>query len=68
MNTAYHRPDRLLRLSAVTAIVGLKTTAIYDAVSKGQFPRPVKFGRVSAWPESEIREWIEARKAERSAA
>lgn len=68
MTTANHQPDRLLRLPAVAAIVGLKTTAIYGAVSKGEFPRPVKFGRVSAWPESEIRAWIEARKAERSAA
>ena len=65
MTSAPKEPDRLLRLPAVTAIVGLKTTAIYGAVSKGEFPRPVKFGRMSAWAESEVLEWVEARKAER---
>lgn len=68
MNFTANQPERLLRLPAVAAIVGLKTTAIYGAVSRGEFPRPVKFGRVSAWPESEVRAWVEARKAERSAA
>lgn len=68
MNFTANQPDPLLRLPAVAAIVGLKTTAIYMAVRRGEFPRPVKLGRISAWPESEIRAWIEDRKAERSAA
>lgn len=62
------RPDRLLRLPEVKSIVGLKTTAIYGAVSRGDFPKPVKLGKLSAWPESEIAAWIEARKADRGAA
>ncbi len=68
MNFTANQSDRFLRLPAVMDIVGLKTTAIYDAVARGEFPRPVKFGRVSAWSEAEVRAWVEARKAERSAA
>ena len=62
------QPDKLLRLPAVQGIVGLRRTAIYQAIASGVFPRPVKLGRVSAWPESEVRRWIEDRKAERGAA
>jgi prophage regulatory protein len=68
MNFTANQPDRLLRFPAVAEMVGLKTTAIYGAVRRGEFPRPVKFGRASAWPESEVLAWIEARKAERNAA
>jgi len=65
-----HSPtsDRLLRLPAVKDLTGLSRTAIYAAIARGDFPRPIKLGRLSAWSESEVRSWIEARKAERSAA
>jgi predicted DNA-binding transcriptional regulator AlpA len=33
-----------------------------------RFPRPVKLGRVSAWPESEVLAWIERQKAQRDTA
>lgn len=62
------QPDRLMRLPDVKHATGLGRTSIYEAVSRGTFPRPVKLGRLSAWPDSEIRQWVEARKAERSAA
>jgi prophage regulatory protein len=68
MSASLKQPDRFLRLPAVMSLVGLKSTAIYDAVARGDFPKPAKLGRLSAWPESEVLAWIEARKAERNAA
>lgn len=66
-------PDRLLRLPDVLHLTGLKRSSLYRAISTpiamgGGFPRPAKLGRASAWPESEVREWIERRKADRHAA
>ena len=49
---------RFIRLPQVKAMVGLGTTAIYDKIKKGEFPRQVKLGRVSGWVESEVQDWI----------
>lgn len=68
MTTATIACDRLLRLPAVQSVTGLCRASIYNAVGRGTFPKPVKLGRMSAWPESEVRAWVEARKAERNAA
>lgn len=54
-------PVRLLRLKEVLAICGKSRSSIYDAIKKGNFPKPVKLGaNTSAWISSEIEEWIEA--------
>ena len=50
--------QRLIRLPQVKAMVGLGTTAIYDKINKGEFPRPIKLGRSSRWIESEVQAWI----------
>lgn len=60
--------DRLLRLPDVILITGLGRSSVYAAISSYGFPGPVKLGRRSAWPESEVRGWIESRKADRAAA
>lgn len=58
--------SRLLRLDAVKEITGLSRSTIY---ADPTFPRPVKIGeRAVAWVEDEIREWVDARIAERQAA
>ncbi len=49
---------RLIRLPQVKAMVGLGTTAIYDKIKKGGFPRQIKLGRLSGWVESEVQDWI----------
>lgn len=67
-DTPLNHPDRLLRLPAVESAAGFRKTWIYAAVQRGEFPRPAKIGRASAWSEAEVRAWVEARKAERSAA
>ena len=68
MSAATVYSDRLLRLPAVQELTGLARATIYKAVVQRHFPKPVKLGRASAWPEAEVRAWIDARKAERSAA
>lgn len=50
-------------------MTGLRRSAIYAAVARGDFPKPVKLGpRASAWLSDEIHAWLEARRAERDAA
>ena len=56
--------DNHLRLPAVQNATGLARSTIYDLMSKGQFPRPVKLtGKAVAWPESKISEWLASREA-----
>lgn len=51
--------DKHLRRPAVEALTGLARSTIYDLISKGQFPRPVKLtGKAVAWPESKIAQWL----------
>lgn len=53
---------RLLRLPEVERLSGLKRSAIYAAIKRGQFPKPRKLTAVaSAWLEPEVRQWIESR-------
>lgn len=61
-------PERFLRLPELKRVVGLCGAQIYTLIQRGSFPKPAKIGRASAWPESEVLAWIEARKAERNAA
>ena len=61
--------DRILRRPAVEAAVGKSRSTIYADMSEGNFPLPIKIGaRAVGWLESEVRDWIEARKAEREPA
>lgn len=62
------KPRRLLPLVEVENRVGLRKTAIYDAIDRDEFPKPVKLGTTSRWVESEIDEWIDARIRERDQA
>jgi prophage regulatory protein len=44
---------RFLRLKEVLAICGKSRSSVYDAIKKGDFPKPVKLsGRSSAWKKS----------------
>lgn len=58
MNSA----DRFLRLPAVMARTGKSKAGIYQDIAAGTFPAPIKIGpRASAWVESEILAWQQAR-------
>jgi prophage regulatory protein len=50
--------ERILRLPEVKVMVGLGTTAVYQRIKHGDFPPPIKLGRLSGWLESEIQQWI----------
>lgn len=57
--------QKLIRRPTVTEITGLGRSQMYDQISKGLFPKPIKIGaRSSAWIESEVDEWIQKRIAE----
>lgn len=56
--------DKFLRLPKVIEKAGLQRTAIYDKISTGDFPPPIKLGNVSVWLESEVDEWIRSKVAE----
>ncbi len=59
----------LLRLPAVKERTGLSRSRIYELLDVGNFPRPVKLsGRINAWPDNEVDDWIADRIADRAAA
>lgn len=53
-------PYRLVRLADSMARTGLGRSAFYAAISDGILPKPVKLGRVSAWPEHELNSVVAA--------
>jgi prophage regulatory protein len=67
MSTIVLTPDdRLIRLPEVEHITGRKKSAIY---SDPTFPRPIKLSRrESAWVESAVRAWMQARVDQATAA
>lgn len=60
--------DRLMKLNQVMTLVSLGKTLIYQLVSDGGFPKPLKVGsNANRWSENEIFSWIAERAAARSA-
>lgn len=62
-------PLVFLRLPEVERRVGFKRATIYRVLAdpSSDFPRPVKLGLMSAWPEHEINAWLAKKLAERDA-
>lgn len=57
---------RLVRLPEVIARTGRTRSRIYDDISKGDFPQPVKIGgQAIAFVEAEVEAWIAAKIAAR---
>ena len=62
------KEERLLKLAEVMEITALGRASIFSLVKKGTFPRPIKLTkRATAWPASEIQQWIRDRIAARNA-
>jgi prophage regulatory protein len=58
---------KLLGIDQVCDEVGHRPSWIYDQVSKGNFPKPVKLSTRSArWFSDEIDAWIESLRAKRN--
>lgn len=54
--------DQLLRWDSVQALTGMKKSAAYAEMARGNFPRPVRIGaKAVAWRSSEIAHWIDTR-------
>ena len=59
--------ERAIRLREVMERVGMSRAWIYDQISAGRFPRPIKLGeRASAWLETEVTAFLESRAALRA--
>jgi prophage regulatory protein len=59
--------DRALRLPAALLKVGLGKTSWYAEVAAGRAPKPIRLGlRATAWLESELDAYLEARAADRN--
>lgn len=53
---------RLIRLPEVLNRVGLSRSTVYNRVSTGSFPAPIKLGEKSvAWLEADVDAWIHDR-------
>ncbi|WP_338245269.1 helix-turn-helix transcriptional regulator [Aurantiacibacter hainanensis] len=57
--------DTLIPLEAVEQQIHVKRTKIYRMIAAGEFPKPVKIGAASRWPQSEVQAWTEQRKSAR---
>jgi len=55
-------PITLLRCKAVLEVTGLKRSALYKSMSKGDFPQSIKItAKAVAWSSIEVEAWILSR-------
>ena len=64
MTKSEAKPDRLLKAAEVRALLGIAESTLFAFIQQGRFPRPVKLGSASRWPESTVHDWIERKKFE----
>ncbi|WP_371369987.1 helix-turn-helix transcriptional regulator [Pseudomonas sp. QL9] len=57
--------DTLIKLPEVCRQAGFGKSAIYDMITAGTFPEPIKLGFASRWSQLEVQAWIERQKATR---
>ena len=48
----------LLRVPAVAHAAGVCKSAIWTWCRQGKFPKPIKFGRITAWRAVDVAEWL----------
>ena len=54
--------DRLLSLSEVENVSGIRKTTVYQLMKRGEFPRCVNVTpRCVRWPESTVLQWVQDR-------
>ncbi len=59
---------QLLRLPDLLSRGLGSRSSIYERMARGEFPKPVKIGRLNGWVDSEIDDYIAGLVAEREAA
>ena len=59
---------KLLRLPQLIERGLGSRSSIYQRMAAGQFPKPVKIGRINGWPEPDLDSYVEARIEERELA
>ena len=68
MRDAAQPKPKVLRLVAVLTRTGKSQSGVYEGVSAGTFPGPIRIGpRAVGWLEDEIDDWVAQRIAERDA-
>lgn len=63
-STMHPAPRRLLRIEEVMERIGLKRSAVFAAVARGELPAPIKVlpgHRASRWDSHAIDRWIAER-------
>jgi predicted DNA-binding transcriptional regulator AlpA len=58
--------DRLLKDREGAALLNVSVPTFWRRVADGTIPRPIKFGALSRWPQSELLAVIERAKAARN--
>ena len=55
----------LLTLQEVLDLLKIKRSSVYDWISKGNFPKPIKFGeRYARWMKKDVLDWLEQKRLE----
>jgi excisionase family DNA binding protein len=57
--------ERLLSVKEVSAVLGISVRKVWRMMAAGQLAAPVRMGRSSRWPQSEIQQYIEELKQQR---
>jgi prophage regulatory protein len=60
----YEEPINLLRLDQVLVAMPLSRTTFINMVKRGEFPKPIKIGRVCFWIENEVQAFLRQKAAE----
>ena len=56
--------NRILRRHEVESQIGLSRSSIYQMMSDGDFPLPIKLGkRAVGWREQDLNEWLSNRES-----
>ncbi|EQC1410686.1 helix-turn-helix transcriptional regulator [Providencia rettgeri] len=53
--------DQFIDMKFITTLTGLTDKWFYKLIQDGEFPKPIKFGRMSRWLKSEVVQWLQAR-------
>lgn len=59
-------PDLLVSVDVGAALLGMSVASFWRLVADGTIPEPLKLGRLSRWPRSELVAVIEKAKAARA--